>query len=218
MKIIEPSFGWLGGSKPPNGQRILELITEAGRVAYQSERTGGTEAFVRNLIRRGHESVLEHCKVSVIVTCDRGITHEVVRHRMASYTQESTRYCNYAGEKFGGEITYIDLLGGIYNDVIMRDLPAQTVSEVFAEWVKACEDAERHYNRMIELGATPQIARSVLNNSTKTAIVITFNMREWRHFFKLRTAPDAHPQMREVADMLLAAFKEVIPVIFEDIE
>ena len=216
MNVIKPSFTWLGG-EAPNGHRILELITKAGRVAYQSDKTGGDEEFVRNLISRGHESVLEHCKVSVVVTCDRGITHEIVRHRIASYTQESTRFCNYSKDKFDGEITYIDLMGGIHHDKVVSNLSVHQIKDILKEWTKACEDAERHYIKMIELGATPQIARSVLNNSTKTSIVITFNMREWRHFFKLRNAPDAHPQMREITEKMLSVFKETIPVIFDDI-
>lgn len=217
MKIIDPKFMWLGG-KTPDGLRILDIITEAGRVAYQSQKVGGSADFVRMLIKRGHESVLEHAKLSVIVTCDRGITHEVVRHRIASYTQESTRYCNYAGDRFGNGITYINLWGGIVRDPVVSKLPVQQIGLIVAEWMEACLDAERHYNRMIELGATPQIARSVLNHSTKTAIVMTMNMREWRHFFKLRNAPDAHPQMREIAEMLLEPFKDVVPVIFDDIQ
>ena len=217
MKIIDPKFMWLGG-KTPDGLRILDIITEAGRVAYQSQREGGSADFVRMLIKLGHESVLEHAKLSVIVTCDRGITHETVRHRIASYTQESTRYCNYAGDRFGGEITYINLWGGIVRDRKMSQLPVKQIGLIVAEWMEACMDAERHYNKMIELGATPQIARSVLNHSTKTSIVMTMNMREWRHFFKLRNAPEAHPQMREIAEMLLEPFKDVVPVIFDDIE
>lgn len=216
MKIIKPCFRWPHNTAPDGGA-ILKRITEAGRVAYQSERVGGEEDFVRSLIKRGHESVLEHAIISVIVTCDRGVTHEAVRHRVASYTQESTRYCNYAGDRFGGEITYINIMGGIRRERKMSQLSPLQIAEIVGEWTEACQDAERHYNRMIELGATPEIARSVLNNSTKAQIVITMNMREWRHFFKLRNAPDAHPQMREVAGMLLKAFREIVPVMFEDI-
>ena len=216
MKIINPCFEWLDGRKP-NGKVILDIITKAGRVAYQSDREGEEETFVRNLIRRGHESVLEHAKVSVVVACDRGVTHETVRHRIASYTQESTHYINYAGGKFKGDITYIAIMGGIQREKAMAHLSAQQIGVIVAEWMEACRDAEKHYNRMIELGATPRIARSVLNNSTKAQIVITMNMREWRHFFKLRSAANAHPQMREVAEMLLETFKSAIPVIFDGI-
>ena len=215
MKVIPISFRWLGGIEP-DGLQMLRNITEAGRICYLSEKIGGVADFVRSMIRRGHESVIEHEKISVVVTCDRGVTHEIVRHRLASYSQESTRYCNYANDKFGRAITFIDP-----TDMIVSELkPKLTDPEIDAilyEWLAACADAERHYNKMIELGASAQIARSVLNNSLKAGIAITMNLREWRHFFKLRTAPAAHPQMREVAEMLLQAFKDVVPVVFDDL-
>ena len=217
MKIIEPSFRWLDG-KIPDGRAILANIATAGRVCYQSEPTSDDATFVRNLIKRGHESVIEHGLISVLLTCDRGVTHEGVRHRIASYSQESTRYCNYSKGKFGAEITYIDIARGIALCPVTSKLDPGMIAEIITEWIDACLDAERHYMRMIELGASPQIARSVLNNSTKTAIVMSMNPREWRHFFKLRNDPAAHPQMREVAGMMLAEFKNAVPVIFDDLE
>ena len=217
MKIIEPSFRWLDG-KLPDGHAILANIATAGRVCYQSEPTADDVTFVRKLIERGHESVIEHGLISVLLTCDRGVTHEAVRHRIASYSQESTRYCNYSKGKFGGEITYIDISRGIELCPVTSKLDSAVIVEIINEWLQACQDAERHYMRMIELGASPQIARSVLNNSTKTAIVISMNPREWRHFFKLRNNPAAHPQMIEVAGMMLAEFKNAVPVIFDDLE
>jgi thymidylate synthase (FAD) len=174
--------------------------------------------FVRKLIERGHESVLEHGLISVLLTCDRGVTHEAVRHRIASYSQESTRYCNYSKGKFGAEITYIDITRGIALCPVTSKLDSGVIGMIIAEWLAACWDAEHHYMQMINLGASPQIARSVLNNSTKTGIVISMNPREWRHFFKLRNDPTAHPQMREVAGMMLAEFKNAVPVIFDDLE
>ena len=217
MKIIKPSFHWLDG-KLPDGHAILKNIATAGRVCYQSEPTSDDAMFVRKLIERGHESVIEHALISVLLTCDRGVTHEAVRHRIASYSQESTRYCNYSKGKFGTEITYIDISRGIELCPVTSKLDPDTIFEIVTEWFTACVDAERHYMRMIELGASPQIARSVLNNSTKTDIVMSMNPREWRHFFKLRNDPAAHPQMREVAGMMLAEFKNAVPVIFDDLE
>ena len=161
---------------------------------------------------------LTHIDMTVRLTNDRGVSHEEVRHRVASFAQESTRYCNYAKDKFGAEITYIDIKGGMEYDSKVCNLSAEIQQQIYDEWVQACIDAERHYNRMIELGATPQIARSVLNNSTKTEICITMNLAEWRHFFKLRCDPAAHPSMREIAIMLLKAFKFLIPHVFDDIE
>ena len=217
MKIIEPSFRWLDG-KIPDGHAILANIATAGRVCYQSEPTVDDATFVRKIIARGHESVIEHGLISVMLTCDRGVTHEAVRHRVASYSQESTRYCNYGKGKFGSEITYIDISRGIELCPVTSRLSSETISEIVQVWWAACLYAENAYMRMIELGASPQIARSVLNNSTKTAIVISMNPREWRHFFKLRNDPTAHPQMREVANMMLSEFKNAVPVIFDDLE
>lgn len=218
MKIIKPSFQII---TPINPQQILKIVEEVGRTCYKSEdkiTDNSCEKFVAGIINRGHEAVIEHYNITVRLVNDRGVSHEEVRHRIASYAQESTRYCNYSQDKFGNEITYIDLKGGMELDPKMVKLDAETAEAIYTEWINACEDAERHYFTMLELGATPQIARSVLNNSTKTEICITMNMREWRHFFKLRTAPAAHPQMREITIPLLNAFKENIPVFFDDIE
>ena len=164
------------------------------------------------------EEILTHWDVTVRFVIDRGISHEVVRHRPASFAQESTRYCNYSKDKFEHTVTYIDLSGGIELCPVTSKLPPETIRAIMAEWWDACRDAEKHYFRMLELGTSPQIARSVLNNSTKTQLGVTFNIREWRHFFRLRTASDAHPQMREVANALLAWFKEHIPVLFDDLD
>lgn len=216
MKVIPISFRWLGGIAP-DGLQMLKNITEAGRICYQSEKIGGEAEFVRSLIQRGHESVIEHEKISVVLTCDRGVTHEIVRHRIASYSQESTRYCDYNGEKFDGQISVVNIVGGILRDKRMEYLTPEDQTAIISEWLNACIDAETHYRRLTALGASPQIARSVLPNSLKAEITITMNLREWRHFFKLRTAPAAHPQMREVAEMLLEAFKDVVPVVFDDL-
>lgn len=216
MKIINPSFNW--HIEAPDSVAMLRSIAAAGRVCYQSEANGKSDAdFVRSIIARGHESVIEHEKISVQITCDRGVTHEIVRHRVASYSQESTRYCNYSKGKFGAEVAFIDISKGIELCPVTSKLSPETIAEIINEWYIACLDSERHYMRMIELGASPQIARSVLNNSTKTAIVVTMNLREWRHFFRLREAPAAHPQMREIAIPMLEMFRKAVPVIFDDL-
>ena len=169
------------------------------------------------LINAHHEAMIEHSTLSVMFTVDRGVSHEMVRHRIASFAQESTRYVNYSKDKFGNEINVIDLKPGIELDRKMAGMSAEVIDEVLKEWEQAMLDAEKHYMRMIELGATAQIARSVLPNSTKTNIMITANYREWRNYFRLRTASDAHPQIREVSVPLLKELKERIPVIFDDV-
>ena len=201
----------------------LQMIEKIGRVCYKSEdliMEDGESAkkFVAMLIKNGHEAMLEHSNLSVKFIVDRGISHELVRHRIASFAQESTRYCNYAKDKFGSECNFIDITPGIKLDNKMKSMETSEIALVLEEWEKAMEDSERHYMKMLELGATPQIARSVLPNSTKTEITVSANYREWRNLFKLRIPKTAHPQMREVTIPLLKELKEKIPVIFDDIE
>lgn len=205
MKIIEPSFSWLGG-KCPNGPAILSNIATAGRVCYQSEPNTSDALFVSKIIERGHESVLEHEKISVRIICDRGVSHELVRHRIASYSQESTRYCNYSKDKFDNGLTFIR--------------PPWIGEHLLAdrEWRQMMKECENAYLNLLYNGWTPEQARAVLPNSLKTEVVMTANLREWRHFFRLRCAPAAHPQMRQIAGMMLAEFKNAIPVIFDDLE
>lgn len=206
MKIISPSFRF---NDDVNGEEILRKIERAARVCYKSEdkiTDGSAERFLKGIIARGHESVLEHEKITVTVVCDRGVSHEIVRHRIASYSQESTRYCNYSSGKFGNELTVIKPCFWDEND------------EKFIIWKEQIEAIEKTYSHLITLGATPQEARSILPNSLKTEIVITMNIREWRHFFRLRTAEAAHPQMKEIARMMLAEFKNKVPLLFDDID
>lgn len=175
-----------------------------GRTAYKSEdkiTRGSAEKFLRMIIKSGHESVLEHMNISVKFICDRGVTHELVRHRLVSYTQESTRYVNYQKR----EMQFI------------KPCFWDEGSDKYTNWRRAMEIAEEIYIILITSGASPQEARSVLPNSLKTEIVATANIREWRHILRLRTAKAAHPQMREVMRPLLDAFTILLPVLFEDI-
>lgn len=222
MRILKPSYTIL---TEIDGIKELQLIEQIGRVCYKSEdkiTEDGESAkkFVSMIINRGHEAMIEHSTLSVKFIVDRGVTHEMVRHRIASFAQESTRYCNYTNDKFGNEISCIDLAGGIALDVSMQngvEKGTVDIDGILKVWTEAMEDAEKHYFKMMELGATAQIARSVLPNSTKTEITITANYREWRNFFKLRTPLSAHPQMREIAVELLNELKEKLPIIFGDI-
>jgi len=205
MKIIKPSFSI---KDEINGDTILKKIEAAGRVCYKSEEKiaeNSAEKFIRNIIGKGHESVLEHEKITVLIICDRGISHEIVRHRIASYSQESTRYCNYSDEKFGSELTFILPYFWESNETLLNI------------WKAQMQSIEAAYFEMLKQGASPQEARSILPNSLKTEIVVTMNIREWRHFFRLRAASKAHPQMREIAVPLLEKFKGLMPVFFDDI-
>ncbi len=212
MKIVKAGYEILDNL---DGEAILKKIERIARVCYKSEDKigeGSAEKMVKALIKRGHEAMLEHYSFSVKFICDRGVSHELVRHRVASFAQESTRYCNYGHE---GEITVI--LPFFFD----TGMGVNSNSIVFEEWKHSCEVAERKYISLLEKGATPQEARSVLPNSLKTEVVMTANLREWRHFFKLRAVGvtgKPHPQMQEVAIPLLQEVKELIPVVFDDLE
>lgn len=172
-------------------------------------RDGSAKKFVENLIKRGHEAMLEHSSLSVKFICDRGVSHELVRHRLASFAQESTRYCNYSQDKFGNELTFI-----------MPCFFESDTCEAALNWIGAMNEAEKRYFAMLKCGCTPQEARSVLPNSIKTEVVMTANYREWRHFFWLRAARKtgpAHPQMEELTVPLLDEIASRIPVVFDDI-
>lgn len=206
MKIINASYYI---ETPIDGAEMLKRIEKAGRTCYKSEdriTAESAEAFVRKLIERGHKSVLEHESITVRFICDRGISHEIVRHRLASYSQESTRYCNYSGNRFGNQITFI------------KPCFLEEGTGGYKLWKQAMFVAEKEYFELLSWGCTPQEARSVLPNSTKTEVVMTANLREWRHFLKLRTAKAAHPQMRELTVPLLHELQERISVVFDDIQ
>lgn len=191
-----------------DGIQLLKEIERFGRVCYKSEdliTESSSQSFVRRILKSGHESVIEHFSISVRVICDRGVSHEIVRHRIASYSQESTRYCNYSKEKFDSGITYI--VPCFYEKGSIK----------YQIWEKTMKDIEKAYLELLKLGSTPQEARSVLPNSLKTELVMTMNLREWRHFLKLRCSQAAHPQMREIADVILNKFKKIIPIVFDDI-
>lgn len=194
-----------------DGQKMLEKIEQVARTCYKSEgkiQEGSAAKMVASLIKSGHEAMLEHASVTVKFVVDRGISHELVRHRLASFAQESTRYCNYSKDDFGSEITFI----------IPEYLEYK--SEGWNIWKESMKQAEDAYFKMLDFGLSPQQARAVLPNSLKTEVVMTANLREWRHFFKLRalgTTGKPHPQMLEVAVPLLKDMKNLIPVVFDDL-
>ena len=207
MQIINASYKILTPISQ-NGVDELHKIEQIGRLCYKSEdKMTETSAakFVEALIKRGHEAMIEHSQLSVIFTVDRGVSHEMVRHRLASFAQESTRYCNYSKEKFGNEIT------------VIRPCFLEQGTDAYDRWEDAMEACEVSYFDMLKCGCSPQEARSVLPNSLKTEIAITANYREWRQILRLRTAKDAHPQMREVMRPLLDKVKEKLEPVFGDI-
>lgn len=200
-KIIEPSFEIL---TPIDGEQILKHIELCGRVCYKSENLiteDSAKQFVEKIKQRDHQSVLEHFDITVKFVTDRGISHEIVRHRLASFSQESTRYCAYSKNKFGHEITVIR--------------PSNLNDNQYKLWKTAIEDAELMYFQLLNNGSTPEIARSVLPTCTKTELIVTANLREWKHIFEMRCSEAAHPDVRKIMIPLREEFRKRIPVIFD---
>jgi thymidylate synthase (FAD) len=208
MRIIKPSVALMVDKTQT---QILKNIEKFGRICYKSEdKITDTSyiKFIQGLLKRGHEAVIEHESMTVLIICDRGVSHELVRHRIGSYCMESTRYVSYKNK----EIEFIKPCFWKENDweIGLNDMKNRL-------WQNTMKYIEDIYKQLIELGATPQEARSVLPNSLKTEIAVTFNLREWRHFLELRCAPTSHPQMREIALMCLRTLHNYLPIIFEDI-
>lgn len=207
MKVIKPSFEIL---TPIDREAVLKHLETVARTCYKSEdkiTEQSAPKMVKGLIKSHHTAMIEHFSVSVKMIVDRGVSHEIVRHRIASYAQESTRYCNYSQGKFGNEIT------------VIKPLFFDEGTPEYIIWEESCMQAEKAYNELIEMGCSPQEARSVLPNSLKTEIVVTMNLREWIHFFNLRalgTTGAPHPQMKEIAMMVLEEFSNQLPEIFGD--
>ena len=213
MKIIKASYEIIRPHTFALADRdaIYQMIERAGRTCYKSENKITPEsaaAFVKGIVNRGHEAMLEHASMTVRFIVDRGVSHELVRHRLFSFAQESTRYCNYSQDKFGNELTFIEPF------FFKKD------SDLYAKWHATMMNAEAMYLYMVRNGASAQEARTVLPNSLKTEVVVTGNMREWRHFFRLRAAGETgapHPQMAEVAIPLLKEVQNYMPELFGDI-
>jgi thymidylate synthase (FAD) len=215
MKIVEQSFEILSPSIVHSADflesafiREAKLIEFAGRTAYKSEKKMATDSydkFIRGLIKRGHEAVLEFGSMAVKFVTDRGVSHELVRHRLCSFVQESTRYCNYDDDKFGREIT------------VIKPSTWDTWSESQQKWWKSpLEYAELNYLEMVQDDMQPQQARSVLPNSLKTEIVVRTNFREWRHIFRLRAiSKAAHPDMRALMLPLYEKCRLLLPCVFD---
>lgn len=225
MRLVKPSYEILTKT---DSREILKRIEAAGRTCYKSEDkidTASAEKFINRIVRSGHESVLEHESISVRLVCDRGVSHELVRHRLAAFSQESTRYCDYQGGVAFVIPPWVDLKAGEYTGLTIgeplsyKEMVDMSIPDSI--WLCSMLDAEKRYLHLRELGWSPQQARSVLPNSLKTEIVMTANLREWRHVLKLRAAGTAgkpHPQMLELMKPLLMELKNLIPVVFDNIE
>lgn len=206
MKIVRPRIEVIGRI---NGDEILKKIERIGRVCYKSEdkiTEDSAVKFISAIIKNGHESVLEHCSLTVRFICDRGVSHEIVRHRLCSFSQESTRYCCYNGD--------IQFMTPYY----LLDETSKTYAADFNMWKTAMQFSEDNYKNAIASGDEPQQARCFLPNSLKTDIVVTANLREWRHIFKLRCAANAHPDMKLLMRPLCNYLRCRIPAIFSDID
>lgn len=201
MKIVEPSVNLLWIT--PYSEQQIEI---AGRTCYKSEdriTSDSAREFGKKMREHGHHAMIEHAVASFRIITDRGVSHEIVRHRLSSFAQESTRYCNYSADKFGGEISVIEPPGLGVNRWV---------------WQNACEEAELYYLSLLRDGVSPQIARSVLPTCLKTELVMTANFREWRHFITLRRTKAAHPQIRPIAESILDILVQYAPGIFEDLK
>ena len=208
MKIIDQSHEVLTSGAEIAG--ITKMIEAAGRTCYKSEdriTNGSADKFCRKLIKRGHDAMIEHGNITVRFITDRGVTHELVRHRLASFAQESTRYV-----KYGSDMEFVRPVFPWGRDLVLNQ------DDKMKLWIESMKRAADYYLRLIEYGCSPQEARSVLPNSLKTEIVVTTNIREWRHILKLRTSAAAHPQIRELMLPLLTELQLLLPILFGDIE
>jgi len=199
MKIVNQKWEWI--QKPI---MALETIETAGRTCYKSENKitqKSAEKFVKMIVQRGHHSVIEHLSASVRFITNRGVTHELVRHRLCAFSQESTRYVDYQSDM----------------EFIKPVWIGDKTDKATNFWAESCKQAENNYRHLRKIGWRPEQAREILPNSLKTEIVTTANLREWRHIFALRTSKAAHPQIRTLMKSCLLGFQAVIPVLFDDI-
>ena len=204
MRLVEP---WIKVEKF-DGVKIMKKLERACRTWYSSEGSVTEDSYKKlltNCITRGHESVLEHEKITVKIYSDVGSYKDLTRHRFASFSIESTRYCSYDKDKYGNEIS-------IMNPIYIED------KEIYEVWKKTMEEMEKGYIKMKELGATTDMVREVLPHSTAAEYTMTANIREWKHLLSLRTTKHVHPSIRQVLIPLLRLFKQEMPEIFDDVE
>ncbi len=205
VKIVAPSVEII---TPLDGEAILKHLELCARNCYKSEdkiTPDSARMMVKKLLELGHEAMIEHYNFTVKLTCDIGVYKDLTRHRHVSFAIESTRYCNYSKGKFGNELT------------VIKPCHIKENTPEYALWFKTMQLIEQNYNAMAVLGCRPDQLRMLLPHSIKADVIMTANLREWRHIFKLRCAPAAHPSVQEVMNMLLSQLKAAIPVVFDDI-
>ena len=205
MKIIEPKI-WVEQYDPV---KIMRNLERACRTCYRSEGLITEDSYkklLKNCINRGHESILEHEKITVRMVCDIGVYKDLTRHRFGSFSIESTRYCNYGKDKFENEIKFI------------KPCNIDENSDLFTEWFRTIDFMEQEYIRMSRMGATPDQMRMILPHSTAAEVTMTANIREWRHILDLRTKKMTHPSIRQLLIPLLLKFKYTMPELFDEIE
>jgi thymidylate synthase (FAD) len=216
VNIVTP-YARIMGLPDSGGIDLLRKIEAIGRVSHRSEDAQTTDSYDRFIravvIGHGDWSITEHASVTVEALVDRGITHEWVRHRLFAYTQESTRFVNYEKKV---PAAFVEP-PGLSDDALHAANGEAIELSSREEWRHAIHTAESAYRRLISRGAPPQIARSVFPNALASKLIVTGNLRAWRHFFVMRTTKEAHPQMREVSIPLLAEFQVRIPILYDDI-
>lgn len=203
MKLIEPYVSL----EKIDGIKMMKKIEKAGRTCYKSKvlSDDSYKKFICNIVGNGHESVLEHEKVTVVICCDIGAYKDITRHRLASFSIESTRYCNYSKDKFGNELKFI------------KPCNIKEGTEEYRIWERTMLEIEKSYIELSNMGAKPDQLRMLLPHSTAAEVVMTCNLREWRHVLKLRCSSHAHPSIRQFFIPLLLYFKEVMPEVFDDV-
>lgn len=205
MQIVDPYIQ----VEKVDGKKIMKNIERACRTCYRSEGKITEESYktlLKNCITRGHESVLEHEKITVRMYCDLGVYKDLTRHRIASFSIESTRYCNYGKDKFDNELK------------VIKPCNIEEGTKLYENWKNACEEIEKNYMEMSKEGALPDQLRMILPHSIGAEVAMTANIREWKHILLLRTSKHTHPSIRQVLIPLLLHFKEIMPEIFETIE
>lgn len=209
-RVIKAGIEQIIGLEDPKG--VLVKIEHCGRTAYKTwdkESEGSAERFVAMIVRLGHESVLEHASVTVVVNCDRATAQQLTRHRLASFTMESQRYCNYGGDRFGGEITFVD--------PEPQTKTAQDWDNFYKFWHEFLGRVEADYMRLVSSGVPAEDARCILPNCTACSVAVTANLREWRHILKIRTESHAQHNIRALMGQILQRFREAIPCVVADI-